>query len=64
MTPGINLALPTSSKCGPTDMHVYQEKQEHMLQTEHFQQKPQSCMGTKANCKDFIANQECQCEVV
>lgn len=45
-------------------MHVYQEKQEHMLQTEHFQQKPQSCMGTKANCKDFIANQECQCEAV
>lgn len=59
MTPGINLDLPTSSKCGPTDMHVYQEKQEHMLEKEHFQQKPQSSMGTKANCKNSVASQQC-----
>lgn len=60
----MNLALSISSKYGPTDIHVYQEKQEHMLKTEHFQQKPQSSMGTKANRKDFVAYQECQCEVV
>lgn len=54
----MNLAFPTSSRCGPTDIHVCQEKQEHMLKTEHFQQKPTSSMRTKANQEGFAVNEE------